>query len=222
MPDTILRKCGGCADTIEINRNNITDILYYKNKYYHSKCFCDIAEKRSKTKRSTAAEWQAALDNLWELEADTKKMLESAWVKDDLNEWLLGHYNIISIPSRFWQILADLERGVYKGKKCKPVTMETLLGAWRWGQRKLDSISRNNKMNRKGPDSDDARIMYDLSIIVSKVPNYLAYKTKTEAAEKERRKSMQESIKVDYNTFSRRAESNNDYIDISSLIDDIF
>ena len=94
MSDTILRKCGGCSDTIEINRNNILDVLYYKNKYYHSKCFCEIAEKRSKAKRSTASEWQGALDNLWELEAETKKMLESAWIKDDLNDWLLSNYDI--------------------------------------------------------------------------------------------------------------------------------
>ena len=198
MPDVILRKCGGCSETIEINRNGITDVLYHKNKYYHSQCFCEIAEKRSKTKRSTAVEWQAALDNLRELEADTKKMLESAWVKDDLNEWLLNHYNIISIPSRFWQILADLERGVCKGKKCKPVTMETLLGTWKWGQKKLDSISRSNKMNHKGPSSDDARVMYDLSIIISKVPNYLSHKSKMQMLQaEEKRDSAKTHINYD-------------------------
>lgn len=221
MPDKILRKCGGCSDVIEISRNNITDILYYKNKYYHSKCFCEIAEKRSKAKRSTAAEWQTALDNLWELEADTKKMLESAWIKDDLNEWILNHYNITTVPSRFWQILADLERGTYKGKKCKSVTMETLLGAWKWGQKKLDSISRSNKMNHKGPASDDARIMYDLAILVQKVPVFLAYKNKQKAEEIERQNSIKENIKVDYSKIKSITNNSSGLDDINDLLEDL-
>ena len=222
MPDTILRKCGGCSDVIEINRNDITDILYYKNKYYHSKCFCEIAEKRSKAKRSTAAEWQEALDNLWELEADTKKMLDSAWVKDDINEWLLNHYNITTVPSRFWQVLSDLERGIYKGKRCKPVTMATLLGAWKWGQKKLDSISRNNKMNHKGPSGDDARIMYDLSIIISKVPNYLSHVSKMKMLQvEEKRESAKTHINYD-NVQQTKTENNGGLDDISDLLDDIF
>lgn len=222
MPDTILRKCGGCSDTIEINRNNISDILYHKNKYYHSKCFCEIAEKRSKAKRSTAVEWQEALDNLWKLEADTKKMLESAWIKDDLNDWLLNHYNITTVPSRFWQVLADLENGIYKRKKCKSVAMETLFGAWKWGQRKLDSISRNNKMNHRGPASDDARIMYDLSIIISKVPNYLSHISKMKMVQaEEKRESAKTHINYD-NVQQTKIENNDGLDDISSLLDDIF
>ena len=222
MSDTILRKCGGCSCAIEINRSDITDVLYYKNKYYHSKCFCEIAEKRSKAKRSTAAEWQEALDNLWELEADTKKMLESAWIKDDLNDWLLNHYNITTVPSRFWQILADLENGIYKRKKCKPVAMETLFGAWKWGQKKLDSISRNNKMNHRGPEGDDARIMYDLSIIISKVPNYLSHKSKMQILQvEEKRESARTHINYD-NVQQTKIENNRGLDDISDLLDDIF
>lgn len=222
MQDTILRKCGGCSDTIEISRNDISGVIFYKKKYYHLKCFCGIAEKRSKTKRSGAVEWKDALDGLVELESDTKKMLESAWVKDDLNEWLIGHYDITAVPSRFWQILADLERGKYKGRSCKPVTMETLLGAWQWGQRKLDSIARNNKMKHAGPESDDARVMYDCSIIVSKVPNYLSHKSKMkmlQAAEKV--ETTKEHINYD-NVQRVQVKNGNGLDDISDLLDDMF
>lgn len=222
MPETIVRKCAGCSNTIEINRNNITNILYYKNKYYHSSCFCEIAEKRSKAKRNTAVEWKNALDNLWELETETKKMLNNAWVKDDVNEWMLNHYNITTVPSRFWQMLADLEHGVYKGKKCKSVSMETLFGAWKWGQKKLDSISRNNKMNHKGPTNDDARIMYDLSIIVSKVPNYLSHKSKMQMSQVEDKKET-ERTHINYDNVQKiKNEDNGGLDDISSLLDDIF
>ena len=222
MSSTILRKCGGCSDAIEISRGNVTDVCYYKNKYYHSKCFCEIAKKRSNAKRSTAEEWKTALDNIWELEVDTKKMLESAWIKDDLNDWILNHYNITSVPSRFWQILADLERGIYKGKKCKSVTMETLLETWKWGQKKLDSISRNNKMNHKGPESDDARIMYDLSIIISKIPNYLSHKAKMQMLHVEEKKESTKT-RINYDNVQKtKIENNMGLDDISDLLDDIF
>lgn len=219
MPDVILRKCGGCSDTIEINRNNITDILYYKNKYYHSKCFCDIAEKRSKTKRSTATEWQAALDNLWELEADTKKMLESAWVKDDLNEHLLSNYDIAAVPTRFWQIVADLGNGTYKGKRCKPVSMETLLGAWKWGQKKLDGIERNNKIKRTGPQSDESRIAYDLAVLVQKIPVFLRWKEKQKAAKQEMARITQDND-IDMSRIGQAKQTSRR--DMSDISDDIF
>lgn len=223
MSDTIVRKCGACPDPIEIKRNDIENIIFYKKTYYHSKCFCNIAEKRSKKKIKTAQEWKDALDNIIEIEQDTKSMLENAWVGDDLAEWLLNHYDIAKVPDRIWSILADLKNGKYKNKRCKPVTTETILETWKWGQRKLDSISKNNKMNHKGPADDDARIMYDLSIIISKVPNYLAYKEKQRAAEFERKRELKENIKIDYNKITSGTKKNNSSMqDISSLVDDIF
>ena len=223
MPETIVRKCGGCSDTIEINRDSISGVIFYKKKYYHLRCFCEIAEKRSTAKRSTAAEWQEALGSLYELEIETKKMLESAWVKDDLNEWLLGNYDITAAPARFWQIVADLERGLYKGKKCKPITMETLLSAWKWGQRKLNKINANNKAKNNWKTDDSQRILYDLAIVVSKVPLYLLKKIEKEAAERERQLLLQEKIKIDYKSVAKKAEElDDDEVDISSIIDDIF
>lgn len=221
MQDVIVRKCTACKESIKISRSGLADVIYYNKAYYHNACFCEIAEKRSKAKRNTAVEWQTALDNLWELEIDTKKMLEAAWIKDDLNEWLLNHYNITTVPTRFWQIVADIGNGTYKGKRCKPVTMETLFGAWKWGQKKLDSISRNNKMNHKGPESDDARIMYDLSIIISKVPNYLSHESKMKMLQAEAKKETQTS-RIDYdNIHQAKVESNNYFDDISSLLDEM-
>lgn len=174
----MVRKCAACPNPIEIDRNHTSNIVFYKKKYYHSKCFCDLATKRSQSKTKCTSEWKEALDNLWELEAETENMLKSSLTKDELNDWLLSHYDVAVVPSRFWQVAADLERGVYKGKKCKPVLMETLLGAWKWGQRKLDEIARSNKANHKGPQNDEARLVYDLAILVGKVPSYLAYKEK--------------------------------------------
>jgi hypothetical protein len=219
MSDIILRKCGGCSDTIEINRNNIVDVLYYKNKYYHSKCFCEIAEKRSKAKRSTALEWKSALDSLLDIKADTNKMLKSAWVKDDLNEWLLNNYNVTAVPSRFWQMIADLERGIYKGKKCRPISMEIIFGAWMWGQNKLNKINRINIMGHKGPKNDEARLAYDLAILVNKVPNYLAHKAKLEVLQEEAKKETKINH-INYDNMQRTEVKHEGLDDISDLLDE--
>lgn len=219
MSVTVRRKCGGCSDPVVIKRENLSDIIYYKRTYYHSDCFCKIAEKRSKANISTAPEWKDALDNLLELEKDTKNMLENSLFQDELNDWLLNHYNIATVPKRLWSIAYDLNKGIHKGKKCKPIDMKTIFGAWQWGQRKLDSISRNNKMNHKGPASDDERVMYDFSIIISKVPNYLSHKAKVEAQQAEEQKNAQKT-RINYNNMQRTEIKHEGLDDISALLDE--
>ena len=222
MSVTVRRKCGGCSEIIEIHRSNISDVLYYKNKYYHSKCFCEIAEKRSKAKIKTAPEWQTALDNLCELEIDTRKMLESAWVKDDLNDYLLSNYDIAAVPTRFWQIVADLGNGTYKGKKCKPVSMETLLGAWKWGQRKLNKINANNKTIHKGPTNDADRVVYDLAILIGHVGDYIKYTSRTKEESAEIKSRLQSSNKINCENICVQASSNQSDENILDLMNEIF
>lgn len=222
MAETILRKCAACPDPIEIDRNHTSNVVFYKKKYYHSKCFCDLATKRSRAKIKSASEWKNALDNLWEIEADTKKMLDSALTKDELNDWLLAHYDVAVVPSRFWQIVADLERGIYKGKKCKPVSMETLLGAWKWGQRKLDEINKNNKMHHKGPICDTDRINYDLSIIINHVSDYEKFLVKSKV-EEANRQEQKNATRINYDNIACRSETEHEGLDdISNLIDEFF
>lgn len=221
MGDVIVRKCNACKGEIVISRSE-SNAIYYDKMYYHKDCFHELATKRSQSKRGKPEKWTAALSHIDDIEAETKKMLESAWVKDDLNTWLLEHYDITMVPTRFWQIACELESGMYRGKRCKPVSVETLFGAWKWGQRKLDSISKNNKMNHRGPDSDDARIMYDLSILVSKIPNYLAHISKMKMIHVEEKRES-EKLHINYNNVQvHQTSSVSGLDDISSLLDDMF
>lgn len=201
MADTIKRKCAKCKGEIEINRNNITEVIYFDQKYYHESCFEGHATQRAASKRGNPEQWQEALDNIWELEAETKNMLERFWSKDDLNVWLLDNYNITVVPTRFWQIISELEIGKYKGQRCKPVNTETLVDCWKWGQRKLNEINQYNKSHNKGPSDDSARLMYDLTILIGKMPNFLAYKDKQ---------------KIETNEMARTCESNDD-VDMSKI-----
>ena len=102
-----------------------------------------------------------------------------------MNAWLLENYNIVTVPGQFWQLVADLEGGKYKGKRCKPVGVGVLCDCWKWGQKKLDEIDQYNKSHHKGPTSDTARLMYDLAILVGKVPQFLDYRSKQKSVRQE-------------------------------------
>lgn len=221
------RKCHECGQKIKFEKKNINGIVYYKNYYYHIDCFCELAERRSSSGKWKAQEWKDALTNINELEKKTKEILGSRIARrgasDDLNDYLLSAYDIVEIPSRFWQVVGDLNNGIYKHKRCKKVSTETLLETWKWGQRKLNDINNYNKANYKGPEDDTQRLSYDLAIVVSKVSNYLAYKAKQEAAEAERQRELKEKIKIDYNDVACRAEVKKEGLDdISNLLDEFF
>jgi hypothetical protein len=97
-----------------------------------------------------------------------------------------------------------------------------LYETWKWGQNQLNKIDKQNKMNHKGPANDEVRILYDLAILVRKVPNYLSYKAKLEAQQAEAKREL-EKTRIDYDNVQKvKIENNNDLDDISGLLDDIF
>lgn len=170
------RTCACCKNNIEVDTHNIQGVVYYGKSYYHVECFKEMATQKAAGRRGKPEMWREALEHLGELEASTQRMLESYFAKDELNVWLLEHYDIIEVPKRFFQIVADLEVGKYKGKRCNPVKTSTFCECWKWGQKKLDEIALRNKANHQGPIDDNARIMYDLAVLVGKVPIYLNIK----------------------------------------------
>ena len=220
MAEIITRKCACCKGEIEIDKKNISNILYFQDKYYHLNCFEVMAAEKTTSKRGKPQMWQDALDRIWELEEETKKMLEHFIAKDELNVWLLEHYNITMIPTRFWQVVADLEMGKYKGKRCKPVAVDTLCGCWQWGQKKLNEINQYNKSHSKGPIDDTARLMYDLAVLVGKVPNYLAYKEKKKLARNEMARTAIVHDDIDMSKIAQGKQIKRK--DISDISDDIF
>lgn len=173
MSEIITRKCAKCKGEIEIEKDNISSVLQFQDKYYHSDCFISMAEEKAASKRGKPQMWQDALERVWELEAETKKMLGHYFARDELNAWLLSNYDIIDVPTRFWQVVSELAIGKYKGKKCKPLDVKTLCECWKWGQKKLNEISAYNKFQGKGPADDSQRLMYDLAILIQKIPVYL-------------------------------------------------
>lgn len=222
MGDIITRKCACCKNEIVIDVDDVRDVVYFEGLYYHSACFEEMATRKAASKRGKPQKWQDALDRLWELEAESKRILEYRIAQDELNEWLLEHYDIIEVPKRFWQVVADLGAGRYGRRKCKPVSAMQLYGCWKWGQKKLDQIAISNKMKHKGPASDADRIKYDLAILLNKLPLYLKHESNM-AAIKSVSNFESKQPRIDYSALtSNNSAVIDDDNDILDLMDEIF
>ena len=220
MRNIITRKCAHCKGIIDIDRNDLSNVIQFQKKYYHYDCFEELATQKASVKTGKPKMWQDALDNIWVLEDETKKMLEQMLAKDELNAWLLENYNITSVPTRFWQIVAELECGTYKGKRCKPVSITTLCGCWKWGQRKLNEINQYNRVHNKGPNDDNSRLKYDLAVIIGKIPNYVADKAAQKSASNDMSRSNIFNDDIDMSRIGQGKQSKKK--DISAISDDIF
>ena len=220
MAETITRKCEHCKDKIIIERSSIKGPVLYKGKYYHSNCFCKLCEEKKATSTRSLLFWQNVLDDIEQYKDDAVEKSYYQFAKDDLNEWILNHYDVIALPGRFWNIVADLENGTYNKKQCKKVPTKILFETWRWGQKNLDNINRNNKKNKKGPKNDAERVNYDLAIVLKHIGDYKKYLAKLEAEEAERKAREKERVKINYNNISSAPKRAEGLDDISALLDD--
>ena len=219
MAETIEQKCEECKEKFIIERNNISGVVLCKSKYYHEKCFCQMCERKA-AKKSSLPFWQEALDNIEQYKNDAVEMSNYWFAQNELNEWILTHYDVMEIPRWFWTNVGYLRNGKYNNKKCKPVSTDLLVRAWKWAQKNLDSINRRNKQNKKGPQTDADRLNYDLAIVLHHIPDYLKAKAKHDAEEAERQVKAKENINIDYSKVQAKKESTG-LGDISDLIDDL-
>ena len=222
MKINIQRKCNACKEAIEINRKNVQGVVYYKKLYYHTTCFCELAERKSYLKNGKPTEWKDALDHIEDFEKDAANAVGVNGTKakrntDDLNDYLLEQYNVTALPGNFWMAVTNLQKGIYRGKRCKKISIETLLEAWKWGQNELNKINRYNKASHKGPTDDNQRIAYDFAIVVRKLPNFLAHKAKQDALREE---VNAKNTHINYDNIQRTETQCDGLDDISALLDE--
>ena len=201
-----------------MDRHNLDNIAFYQNRYHHVGCLVDKANKGIASGKRVAI-WEKLLNRIPELQEEAKKNLGHGLIRDEFNEYLLNHYNIISVPNRFWQIIEDIGNGNYRKNKCRPTDIDRIFQTWKWGQSNLDKIASNNKIKNKGPKNDDERLNYDLAIVLKHVPQYLAYEAKNKAVAAEiKNTSVFEDIDL-YRIGQKKTEKKND---VSDIFDDFF
>lgn len=220
MGDIIERKCKQCKETIVIDVDNIQGVALYNKSYYHTDCLRSNAEQKVTAKRGKWQAWATALEQIEKYEQEAYNSIRAFAVRNELNKYILDHYDVVTVPSRFWQVIADLENGKYRQKVCRPVSTEDVLGAWKWGQQRLDKLNVKNKMNNSGPAGDEERVMYDLAIIVSKMGKYWAYKKQKTATDAELIHEASTVCDIDMSRIGQAQQETKR--DISSISDDLF
>ena len=213
------RKCDYCKELISVkNKNKLDNVLRYKNKFYHKECFIELAESRVAAQNRYSASWQEVLDNIDQLVEDAKISITTRVKTDPLNDYLLLHYDVASLSSKFWSTIYDIGNGIYKHKRCKPIDCNTLLDMWKLYQKELNQIYVWNKS--KGNDiTGEGRVVYDLAILMRKYGEYLKHVSKIKAIEADT-SQLQQQTKINYNNFDNQSTNTDD--DISSLLDEIF
>ena len=168
------RKCTCCAEMIYIDQQNSNKAIYYKDKFYHFDCFVNLCENKMQSKRSSPM-WAEAKENIDNLVAETTKKQMELVAKDDLNDWILSHYNVSFLGKAFYIKLSDIYNGTYKGLAYAISPME-LLDEWQYFWKDLCAT-------RAKKDIDGERaVNYDLVILLSKNAEYRTIKRKEKLA----------------------------------------
>lgn len=217
----IKRKCSCCGEDFYINNENIEDAIYYDKKTYHSSCFINICNKRSKMKREDVSQkWIWVLKNLEHIREESFKHLSLAITKESVFDFIKNAYDVTIIPTTVWQKLGNIYNGTFKGMTFG-IPPEHLLDMWK---RKIDMLNGiANRNSTKGIKMNvDQRINYDLSILVNKYDSYLKWLEKQKILEAEKEIEKNENIVSKSIGYVVQKANGNNSDDISGLVDDIF
>lgn len=220
MSATLIRKCAFCGEDIVLTKNDM-HMVSYKKKSYHTECFKTMCNGRVLKNNRYSSIYSDALQNLDQLESEAKKKLMHRFVQDELNEYLIVHYDVGALSRRFWSIIADIQSGKYNGKRCKPIELETLFDMWKYYKEELDRINLRN-LKQGNNIFDENRVLYDLAIIMK---NYgkIQREMKKEKVAAEETKMATKTIKEKINYMSIGGKKTEDgQKDISSIMDEIF
>ena len=217
MGEIITRKCAKCKSVIEIDVDDIKDVVYFENLYYHKSCFEDLATLKASNKRCSP-KWKGALDDgLRQVQKDANYIINYCYGRDLLFEHLLHNYDVCVISSYIQMTVDKVVRGNYKGKS-KPIPYREFAQCWIDGQSTLNKIYTNNKQVGKNMGGDQ-RLIYDLAVVVNRFPKWKNAKIKLEKEKQE----FINSVKFDDIDMSKIGQGKQvKRTDISDISDDIF
>ena len=202
MSLTTTRTCKKCKEKINIALENLNsgEFVKYKSAFYHTDCFIEQANKMISKNNKASITWQEALDNLDEYKSEARNVVKFTLYRDALNEHLIDNYEVAALSSDFWNVIAEIENGQYRKKRCKKISISEILDMWEYYQPELDKTYKEN-LRRGNEMFGEDRVRYDLAIIIKnyeKIKKGIA-KEKAKAAEA----IKAEEPKIDYTKMSR-------------------
>lgn len=216
------RVCFECKEKFQIDRNNIHQVVKFKNACYHYDCFVSSCERKSK-KSNASPDWGLALSNLNQIKDQTKISFEREFVKEDIFKFMLEHYDIKVVPPKIFQKLEDIYNGKWKGLACC-IPPEDILDMW---NRKMDYLIKVRMRNiTLGKEMDAAQqINYDISVLINKYDSYLKWKEQNKIIEQEANKVHKDILKtVDLDKLSKitQIHKREEDDDMDALLEELF
>lgn len=218
---SIKRVCSCCKNTIYIDNDNIESAIYYDKKTYHSNCFFNMCNRRSKMVRADVSQkWEWVLRNIDSIMYESHEHLYKEICKEAVYDFIKEAYSLSIIPTTVWQKISNIYSGTFKGMS-SGIPPEHLLDMWK---RKINMLNSNAYKNiAKGKKmSPDQRLNYDLSVLINKYDSYLKWLEKQKIIEAEKSVEQNENIVVKSIGYGKQNTVNENTDDISSLVDDIF
>lgn len=217
MAESIVRVCRHCGKEIYIERGNVHDILKFEERYFHNECFKAYVQKKLSGKRPHP-KWKNELNNVSEYENDAKEAVEFWFIRDDIYRHILEHYDVVKVTSPIFTRIDAVITGTY-GRKSKPIDYADFVECWRYGQKKLDNIARKNKAAGKNI-TGEARVNYDLAVVVKKFPQWKRWQEKLKAERIEAERAQREAVHINYDNMQRTEIKHEGLDDISALLDE--
>lgn len=201
------RVCTICGNTVHIDINNSSKAIRYKNKYYHFDCFSALCDQRIANRRQNISSlWSSVKSTIDELIATTTEEHRQQLAKDELNKWLLSHYDVSFLNTRIYIKLSDVYTGTFKGL-AYPISPMELLEEWQYYWNDLCEINKNKNI------IGEPAIDYDLAILLSKNAEYRRAKEKEKIAQ-EILKQQAEEIVINTNVVKPKWQPRNKVADL--------
>jgi len=221
----ILRKCKICDKPRTKTINLETEkFIYYQQSFYHYNCFVEFKMAKNQLTLDKATE----LANEMVIKTSESDSLNSLIDRDRLTYWLYDNYDINVLPILFFQKIKQINDGTFAMRVNVPIPYYDLLQIFKKMKTYLDKVNKQNE--RKGKKIDIIRrVDYDLAIVINNYDEYLKWrqKQKTEEIDKKAIKNdiiSKSDIKI--NTIStlqrKNNQNNNDEINISDILDEVF
>jgi len=218
----VKRKCACCKTDVLVSTGSLNEAIYYDKKTYHSKCFMEMCEKRSKMKRPDVSEkWKYVLTTLDAIRSESYAHFDIAIIKEAIFLFIKETYDISIIPTSVWQKLGNIYSGTYRGMGIG-IPPEHLIDMWKQKVDMLNTLASNNIKKGRAMTSEQ-RINYDLSVLINKYDRYLKWLEKQKVLESEEATNKQNASNITRVIIENKVQEvnkNND--DMADLVDDIF
>lgn len=216
------RKCVFCQMPIFLDRNNLDDIVLYKNEYYHKQHFLDMCNEKINSPRTKKIKWQELIEDVNKYAKDARDKTSDFLDKDEVYKFILDTYDMTIVPANIFHKLAAIYSGSFKGMSINIPPCD-LLDMWK---RKINFLNKlYEKRKSTGNVMDKAgRVNYDLSVLINKYDSYLEWKEQQEILEKSSQQQSSQNI-IEYSIVKMKSvdgTENNSNKEMSDLVDDIF